>query len=30
LRYGDYALFTGYRQIVEQTYVNPHDNRMAP
>src|SRR3989442_10300182 len=30
LRYGDYALLTGYRQIVEQTYVNPHDNRMAP
>ena len=30
LRYGEYALLTGYRQLVDQTYVNPHDNRMAP
>jgi hypothetical protein len=30
LRYGEYALLTGYRQLVEQTYVNPHDNRMVP
>lgn len=30
LRYGDYALLTGYRQYVDQTYVNGHDNRMIP
>jgi hypothetical protein len=30
LRYEEYALLTGYRQLVHQTYVNPHDNRMAP
>src|SRR5215510_6088887 len=30
LRYKDYALFTGYRQRVDQTYINPQDNRMTP
>src|SRR6266498_2342591 len=30
LRYKDYALLTGYRQLVDQTYVNPQDNRMVP
>ena len=30
LRYKDYALLTGYRQMVDQTYVNPADNRMTP
>ena len=30
LRYGDYALLTGYRQLVDQTYINPQDNRMTP
>jgi len=30
LRYKDYALLTGYRQRVDQTYINPQDNRMTP
>src|SRR5262245_56952030 len=30
LRYEDYAILTGYRQKVEQTYINPQDNRMTP
>ena len=30
LRYGDYALLKGYRQLVEQTYINQQDNRMTP
>ena len=30
LRYKDYALFTGYRQQVNQTYINSQDNRMTP
>ncbi len=30
LRYKEYALLTGYRQLVVQTYVNPHDSRMVP
>ena len=30
LRYGDYALLKGYRQLVDQTYINPQDNRMTP
>jgi len=30
LRYRELALLTGYRQLVDQTYVNPHDNRMVP
>jgi hypothetical protein len=30
LRYEEYALLTGYRQLVNQTYVNAQDNRMAP
>ena len=30
LRYKDYALLTGYRQLVGQTYINPQDNRMTP
>ncbi len=30
LRYKDYALLTGYRQFVNQTYINAQDNRMAP
>jgi len=30
LRYQDYALLTGYRQVVDQTYINPADNRMTP
>ena len=30
LRYQDYALLKGYRQIVDQTYINPQDNRMTP
>ncbi len=30
LRYREHAVLTGYRQLVDQTYVNPHDNRMAP
>src|SRR5215813_6189899 len=30
LRYKDYALLKGYRLLVEQTYINPQDNRMTP
>jgi hypothetical protein len=30
LRYKDYALLTGYRQLVDQRYINPQDNRMTP
>ena len=30
LRYEDYALLTGYRQLVDQTYINPSDIRMTP
>jgi hypothetical protein len=30
LRYQDYALLKGYRQRVDQTYINSADNRMTP
>jgi hypothetical protein len=30
LRYQNYALLTGYRQLVNQGWVNPQDNRMIP
>jgi outer membrane porin, OprD family len=30
LRYKEYALLKGYRQLVDQTYINPQDNRMTP
>jgi hypothetical protein len=30
LRYQHYALLTGYRQLVNEGYVNPQDNRMIP
>jgi outer membrane porin, OprD family len=30
LRYQDYALLKGYRHLVEQSYINPQDNRMTP
>jgi len=30
LRYRDYALLKGYRQLVDQTYINPQDSRMTP
>ncbi len=30
LRYKEYALLTGYRQLVDQSYINPQDNRMTP
>lgn len=30
LRYRDYALLTGYRQLVNDGYVNPQDSRMIP
>jgi hypothetical protein len=30
LRYQDYVLLKGYRQQVDQTYINPQDNRMTP
>jgi len=30
LKYGDYALLKGYRQLVNQSYINPQDNRMTP
>jgi outer membrane porin, OprD family len=30
LRYKEYALLKGPRQLVEQSYVNPHDTRMSP
>ena len=30
LRYGDYALLKGYRQRIDEGYLNPQDNRMVP
>ena len=30
LRYEEYALLKGYRQRVDQTYINSQDNRMTP
>jgi hypothetical protein len=30
LRYKEYALFKGYRQKIDDGYVNPQDNRMVP
>ena len=30
LRYEEYALVTGYRQLVDEGYLNPHDSRMVP
>jgi hypothetical protein len=30
LRYEEYALLTGYRQLVNEGYLNPHDSRMVP
>jgi hypothetical protein len=30
LRYQDYVHLTGYRQLFDQTYINPEDNRMTP
>jgi hypothetical protein len=30
LRYKEYALLTGYRQLVDDGYVNPQDSRMIP
>jgi hypothetical protein len=30
LRYKDYAVLKGYRQLVDQPYINPQDNRMTP
>jgi hypothetical protein len=30
LRYKEYVLLTGYRQLVDQRFVNPQDNRMIP
>lgn len=30
LRYKEYALLTGYRQLVNEGYVNPNDSRMIP
>jgi outer membrane OprD family porin len=30
LRYKEYALLKGYRQMVDQGYINPQDNRMTP
>ena len=30
VRYKDYALLKGYRQQVDQGYINPQDNRMTP
>jgi len=30
LRYKEYALLTGYRQIVNEGYLNPQDSRMVP
>ena len=30
LRYQDYVLAKGYRQLVDQSYINPQDNRMTP
>jgi hypothetical protein len=30
LRYQDYVVLRGYRQLVDQPYINPQDNRMTP
>ena len=30
LRYKDYVTLTGYRQLIDEGYVNPQDNRMIP
>ncbi len=30
VRYQDYLLVKGYRQLVDQPYINPIDNRMTP
>ena len=30
VRYQDYVLVKGYRQLVDQPYINPIDNRMTP
>jgi hypothetical protein len=30
VRYKDYALLKGYRQLVDQGYINPQDSRMTP
>lgn len=30
LRYQDYGVVKGYRQLVDQSYINPFDNRMTP
>src|SRR5262249_49485791 len=30
LRYKEYTLVTGYRQLVDEGYVNPQDSRMVP
>ena len=30
MRYQEYALLTGYRQLVDEGYLNPHDSRMVP
>jgi len=30
IRYEEYALVTGYRQLVDEGYVNPQDSRMVP
>ncbi len=30
LRYKDYAILKGYRQLIDEGYVNPQDNRMLP
>src|SRR5262249_60773499 len=30
LRHKENAILTGYRQLVDQTYINPQDNRMTP
>jgi hypothetical protein len=30
LRYKEYALLKGYRQLIDAGYVNPQDNRMVP
>jgi hypothetical protein len=30
MRYRDYVLVKGYRQLIEQPYINPIDNRMTP
>jgi hypothetical protein len=30
LRYNEYALLTGYRQLIDEGYLNPQDSRMVP